>query len=202
MTIAATPELLRWDPLTPQQVAELMRDAPFPWWIAGGWALDLFMGRQTRAHEDIDIAVFRDDAAALRRHLAAWELFIAENGTLTPLPSGAPLASTAHVLWCRERGHETWQLEVLLEERRGDRWAYRRDGRIGAHWKDIGRVNADGLPYIRPDIQLLYKSKGRRASDETDLLTVLPSLDAAQRGYLAGALWLIDPDHRWLARLR
>ena len=201
MTIAATAELLRWEPLTTEQVTELLRGVAVPWWFAGGWALDLFMGRQTRAHNDIDVAVYRDDLDALRRRLGGWEIFIAEARTFTPLPTDVPLRASSHELWARERGHDSWQLEILIEERRGDRWAYRRDDRIGTHWKDIGRVTPEGLAYIRPDIQLLYKSKEPRGQDESDFITVLPRLDPAQRGFLAGALWLIDPGHRWLQRL-
>lgn len=202
MTIAATPELLRWEPLSIEQVRELLRPVAVPWWFAGGWALDLFVGRPTRAHNDIDVAVYRDDLDALRRHLTGWEMFIAEGGTLTPLRADEALRTSSHELWTRERGRDAWQLEILIEERRGGRWAYRRDARVGAHWKDIGRVTADGLSYIRPDIQLLYKSKEPRPQDESDFITVLPHLDVAQRGFLAGALWLIDPEHRWLQRLQ
>jgi hypothetical protein len=60
-TAQATPQLPTWEPLTPEQVAQLLRGVEIPWWIAGGWALDLFMGRQTRAHNDIEISVFRGD---------------------------------------------------------------------------------------------------------------------------------------------
>lgn len=202
MTTAATPAPLRWEPLTVEQVSELLRGIEVPWWIAGGWALDLFMGRQTRAHNDIEIAVYRDDLDALRRHLTGWEIFIAENASFTLLHPGEPLRAESHELWCRERGNDNWQLEILIEERRGDRWVYRRNEGIGLHWMDIGRVTADGVRYIRPEIQLLYKSKQARPQDESDLITVLPRLDPAQRGFLAAGLSLVAPDHRWLARLR
>ena len=202
MTIAATPELLRWEPLTVEQVSELLKGVTVPWWIAGGWALDLFMGRQTRAHDDIEIAVYREDLDALRRHLAGWEIFIAEAGTFTPLRADERLRAESHELWAREGGHDTWQLEILIEERRGDRWVYRRNDGIGVHWMDIGHTTADGIRYIRPEIQLLYKSKQARPQDESDLITVLPRLNAAQRGFLAAGLSLVAPDHRWLARLK
>ena len=29
------------------------------WWVAGGWALDLFLGRMTRPHHDVDVAILR-----------------------------------------------------------------------------------------------------------------------------------------------
>jgi len=191
----------KWEPLTPPQVAELLRGVEVPWWIAGGWALDLFAGRQTRAHEDIEISVFRGDEDKIRQRLNGWEFFVASDGALTPLAAGTPLPSDAHELWCRERGRETWQLEILIEERTGGRWFYRRNERIGVHEKDIGRLTNDGIPYIRPDIQLLYKSKGQRAKDEQDLVAVLPQLDAAQRATLAAWISAGDPTHRWLARL-
>jgi|GEM_PF-2686614 len=43
---------LDWDPLSIEQVRELMATADMPWWIGGGWALDLYIGRQTRQHEE------------------------------------------------------------------------------------------------------------------------------------------------------
>jgi hypothetical protein len=198
----ATPALPMWEPLTPEQVAQLMRGLDIPWWIAGGWALDLFVGRQTRAHTDIEICVFRSDVDILRRHLRGWETAVAEAGALTPIDEKQPLPKEAHELWCRQRGREPWQLEVLVEERDGDRWRYRRNPRIGANAKDIGRVTDDGIPFIRPDVQLLYKSKDSRAVDESDLIALLPRLDAAQRATLSAWISAADPAHRWLARLK
>ena len=197
-----TPEPPRWEPLTPQQVAALLRGLEIPWWIAGGWALDLYLGRQSRAHEDIEIAVFRGDLEKLRAHLRGWELFIAEKGELTALGAREPLPQSAHVVWCREKSHVAWQLEILVEERTGARWTYRRDPDVGAMAKDIGRYSSEGIPYVRPDIQLLYKSKDPRAVDETDLITLLPRLDQAQRATLAAWLWTTSPGHRWIERLK
>jgi Aminoglycoside-2''-adenylyltransferase len=52
-----------WGVLTPHDAADLLSAARLPWWIAGGWALDLFLGKGTRAHKDLDIGIFRKDAA-------------------------------------------------------------------------------------------------------------------------------------------
>jgi hypothetical protein len=196
------PGKAKWEPLSPQQVAELLRGVDVPWWIAGGWALDLFGGRQTRAHEDIEISVFRGDDVKIRERLKDWDVFVANDGALAPLVGSAPLPSHAHELWARERGRETWQLEILIEEREGGRWFYRRNGRIGVNEKDVGRFTNDGIPYVRPDIQLLYKSNGGRAIDESDLLAILPRLDVAQRATLSAWISAGDPTHRWIERLK
>jgi hypothetical protein len=45
------------DPWRPEQIAERLAGVSVPWYIAAGWALDLFRGEQTREHEDIEIAV-------------------------------------------------------------------------------------------------------------------------------------------------
>ena len=191
-----------WEPTTPQQAAEVLRGLAVPWMIAGGWALDLFIGRQTRAHGDLDISIFRGDEAALQGHLRGWELFIAETGSLAKWEPGAPFPSDRHAIWARMAGHERWQLEIAVERRDGTRWSYRRDASVGAHVADVARRTSDGIPYLRPDIVLLYKSKAPRGLDETDFITVLPHLDAGQRGFLAAALWTVAPGHRWLERLK
>ena len=191
----------RWEPLSPPRVRELLAGYDRPWWIAGGWALDLFVGRETRAHEDVEIAVYRPDVEALRARLREWEIVIASGGDLLPWDRG-PLPTEAHTLWLRERGREAWQLEVLVEERDERRWRYRRHALIGLDARDLGRLTPDGLPYLRPEIVLLYKSKDPRPKDESDFLTVLPRLDPAQRAFLAAGLWATAPGHRWLGRLR
>jgi len=43
-----------------------------PIWIDGGWCVDALLGRQTRAHPDLDIAVERKFAARLDQLLLDW----------------------------------------------------------------------------------------------------------------------------------
>jgi hypothetical protein len=191
-----------WEPMTPEQAADILRGLDIPWYIAGGWALDLFIGRQTRAHGDLDIAVLRGDEPAVRSHLRDWELFVlAAKDTLTPWKEGDAFPQDTFAIWARQPGHELWQIEIVVERREGTRWSYRRDKAVGLHVADIGRRTSAGIPYLRPEIVLLYKSRQPRGSDETDFLTALPRLDPAQRSYLAAALWTTSPGHRWLSRL-
>jgi lincosamide nucleotidyltransferase A/C/D/E len=41
-------------------------------WIDGGWCVDALLGKQTRAHPDLDIAVDRKDADRLKERLISW----------------------------------------------------------------------------------------------------------------------------------
>ena len=44
------------------------------WALCGGWAVDAWLGRESREHHDIDVALFHEDQFALYEHLAGWRL--------------------------------------------------------------------------------------------------------------------------------
>jgi hypothetical protein len=66
--------LWAWEPLEPADLARVLFGLRTPWWICGGWALDLFLGRNTRRHVDLDVALLRRDQHVLFRHLGGWDL--------------------------------------------------------------------------------------------------------------------------------
>ena len=200
-TEAATPEQ-RWEPLSLEEVKKLLGPVSAPWWIAGGYALDLFIGHETRKHADVDVAALRRDQQAFRDALGKWDVRIAHAGELIPWKKGEPLKPEHHDVWARETPTDPWRVEVLFEESEGKRWAYRRNPRIGLNIADLGRRDANDNQFIRPEVNLLYKSKDPRPVDETDFLYALPGLDVAQKGWLVGALYTIDPTHRWIERLK
>jgi hypothetical protein len=47
-----TPTPLTWRTLEPAAARQIMSAVDVPWWIAGGWAIDLFVGARTRAHKN------------------------------------------------------------------------------------------------------------------------------------------------------
>jgi hypothetical protein len=55
---------MAWEPLDVEEVSRLLAAAPFPWWISGATAIDLFLGRETRSHADLDVGVLRRDQCA------------------------------------------------------------------------------------------------------------------------------------------
>ena len=55
------PGLRDWKNTTPVDARQWLKEAKVAWWIAGGWALDLFSGHSTRRHADMDVGCFRGD---------------------------------------------------------------------------------------------------------------------------------------------
>ena len=197
-----------WAPRTPADAAGLFEGYDGIWWIAGGWALEAFTGR-ARDHEDLDPSVLLADLPALRRHLAgrlhAW---MASSGMLKPLlEDDRPDASAEELLiegcnqlWTRRDASRPWEYDILLAPGTAQEWIYRRDDSIRmpmsqALWQQ------DGIRYLQPEIQLLYKARGQRPKDDADFGTVLPFLDAPRRQWRRAALERTLPGHDWLQRL-
>lgn len=191
--------MISWKSLEPRDAAELMRGYERPWWIGGGWAIDLFLGRTTREHADVDVVVLRDDQELVRQHLRGWDLQVAHEGTLTPW-RGQRLELPVHTIWARPSAESVWELELLLMETTPERWHFRRDPRISLELDRVG-LERDGIPYLVPEILLLYKSKGPRERDEQDLSAVIDVLPAERRRWLLDALRRQDARHPWLSRL-
>lgn len=197
------PQEHRWEPLANEEIQRLFADIGAPWWITGGRGLDLFLRHDTRAHADVDVAILRRDQLAFRERLGAWDVQIAhEGGAFDPWRRGAEITVPEHAAWARERPGGPWKIELLLEESDGARWTYRRDDSIGLNIADLGRTDERGIPFLRPEVTLLYKAKSPRPVDETDFIYLLPRLDVAQRSWLFAAIYRFDPTHRWLERLR
>ena len=185
----AAPEFGPWEPMELESVVETFAPASFRWWISGGHALDLHLGRTWREHEDTDLGVARRDLGAFRTLLAGWDLHVAAAGQLTRW-RGEPLelARDQNNVWCRVSAGGPWVLDVAIGEGSAEHWIYRRDPSVQVPWEMAVLRTAEGIPYLAPELQLLYKSKGLRAKDEVDAAEVIPSLDARRaRAALARA---------------
>ena len=196
----SAPELGPWEPLTLQAAVQTFALAPFRWWISGGHALDLHMQRSWRDHEDTDVGVVRSDLPAVHTFLTHWDLHIAAAGQLMTW-RGEPLEIDRHQnnLWCRVTAGAPWLLDVTIGEGSNDSWIYRRDPSVQQRWDVAVLRTTDGIPYLAPELQLLFKSKGLRPKDDVDAAEVIPALDAAQRGFLGRHLRVDHPWRRLLA---
>ena len=69
--------------------------------LAGGWALDLFIGRESRVHGDIDIAILRSDQQLLRSRLSGRVEKVVEGqlAEWSPTEVLMPPIHEMHVTW-------------------------------------------------------------------------------------------------------
>jgi hypothetical protein len=179
-------------------VANLMSSYGRPWWIAGGWAIDLFVDRISRAHDDVDVAVLRKDQRALQRHLAGWRLTKVVAGTHEPWPDAQQLHLPVHQVHAR-RGDE--EVEFLFNDVAADTWRFRRNEAVRLPLTDLTVQTRRGLPALCPQVVLLYKAKAARDKDHEDFQLVLPQLPTEAKDWLAAALAACHPGHPWRAQL-
>ena len=111
-------------------------------WLFGGWAVDLWVGRLTRAHEDIDVLVWRHDEARVHEALqgAGWvhtptpedlvgtnyardgyELQLTfvvaggEGGVVVPVPEQPIVLSSGPLTFARRSLNGVWVRVLTLE---------------------------------------------------------------------------------------
>jgi hypothetical protein len=181
-----------------------LADVDHSWFISSGWAIDLFLGRVTRYHHDVDVAVPRAAQLALQRHMAqrGWRWVTPLDGQLEPWPSGQFLELPRH----QAHAHRTGEfIDFLLTDFHNGCWIYRRDPRIVRTAVDAFMQGRNGIRYLAPELVLLFKSKNTgdqaRPQDQADFENVAPLLDAERRTWLRRALTTVDPKHPWLAQL-
>jgi hypothetical protein len=196
-----------WRPWTPDKAAALFAALRVSWWIAGGWAIDLFLQRQTREHEDLDILVLRRDQHAVRTLLAAWDAQAAlppprdETWPFRPWRLDEALDEAIHDIWCRPNATQPWTFQLMINDTHGEEWLFRRLPTIRRSVATIGDMTPEGIPCLAPEIQLLYKAKGLRPKDEADFRQTLPVLNRERRVWLRDALTQAHPHHPWLDQL-
>jgi hypothetical protein len=183
-------------------VRDLLAGLDVPWFLCGGWAADVWLGRQTRPHCDVDIAVLHDDQRAVFEHLPGWALVahdpnVPDDTTLQwdgrrldrPAHIHVPTA-TSDLATSTTLTHSAYEFEFLLSERSGD---------------ELMRLSTPsplGFRTFSPELVLFYKAGGtHRRQDDEDFAAVLPTLNQAKRRWLRHAIAEAHPHDPWLARI-
>lgn len=188
----------------PLKVFKLLAGFEKPWFVAGGWAVDLFLDKVTREHEDIEIAIFRCDQLKLRNYLKGWEF-----KKVIPGPTMHSelwnedewLDLPVHEIHAENKDSDLLHLEVLLNESSGDKWRFRRNLNITCPISTLGTHSKNGVPFLNPEIILLYKAKNPNPKDEADFKNIIQALDEKRKSWLKQAITICYPDHRWLETL-
>jgi hypothetical protein len=199
------PGVEAWCAWSPGEAATHLAGISAPWCVAGGWALDLWRGRQTRLHDDLEIAILRPQFDVFRRRFRELQMdldfFAVGSGEVSALPASSEPPAGKHQVWLLERPTRVWRLDMFLEPGDADTWVCRRDEAIRRRRPEIMGTTADGVPYLKPEGVLLYKAKAARPKDEADFAASAPFLDEAARRWLKSALQLAHPGHRWIEAL-
>jgi len=192
----------RWSPLSVDEVVEVMRGAGFFWCLAGGHAIERVVGRSYRAHDDIDIVVLRSQQLAVQRWFREWTLMAADPpGCLRRWEAGEKLTWRVHDIWAQRANAAGWEVQIMIQEDDGTSWFFRRDDRVHGRVDQLA-VDVQGVPVLRPALQLLFKAKRSRAKDELDFSELLPVLTPPERQLLWEWLDLTSPNgHPWMATL-
>jgi hypothetical protein len=178
-----------------------MRSFEGTWFVIGGWAVDIWLGRRSRDHGDVDIGLFRDEEALLFSKLPDWRMV----GHDTPDADhddpwdGSPLGFPAHVHATR-RG---WpELDFNFNEREGAVWIVQRDPQVAVSIWSALRESPLGLYVLAPELVLWHKARGEiRERDQRDFENLVPEMSRASRAWLARSLTSTDVQHPWLLQL-
>src|SRR5690349_2501219 len=190
-------------------VCRFLRSFPCPWWLGGGWAIDAWLGSQSRDHEDIEICVARHNQDHIYAYCATWECLTPVNDQWAPLPSGSWLAAPQFMLQLQQTPHTQIAeagmpptFEFLLNDVDGDRWIFYRNPDIQFPLAAITARSPWGMPVTRPELVLLHKAVYQpRPKDEHDFQQILPHLSQAKRRRLHDAISSMHRTHPWIIHL-
>lgn len=181
-------------------VRALFDGYPGSYWVAGGWALDLFAGRVRRPHSDVDVLVLARDLDQVAKTFTSPRPMVQhpESGTRRPWDPGEQLTPGPDALVFPDDANPC-PIQILLAASDGDEWVFHRGrGTIRKPLTEITLTSPDGTPYLAPEIVLLFKSRGGRPKDNDDFADVVALLDADRRCWLRDR---VPPDHAWLPAL-
>ena len=158
----------------------------YPWFIAGGWAIDLFLDRETRIHEDIEIGIYRKHQMKLYGYFDKNKKYYSNNKSRTGkyeklVWNKEYLRLPIHELYIK---YEDIELEVLLNEKNENEWIYRRNEKIKLDEKKVILFNRNSIPYLCPEIVLLYKTKELRSKDIEDISNTTEKMNDSQLKWL------------------
>lgn len=191
--------------LVPDPVAhvrETMSGFAHPWSLCGGWAVDAWLGRKTRHHDDADVSVLDEHQRSVFAHLSDWRLVgHGPDDDHDDEWDGTPLEGEGHI---HARASDGFELEVLLAEHSEDEWVLRREPRVTFPLARSARASVWGVPTVVPEILLFFKATAyfrdgrlaeRRERDEQDFRLLLPALSDDARSWLRRSISLVAPDH-------
>ena len=104
-----------WNAWSPGELYARLGHCKSEWYVVGGWALDLWHGHQTRAHEDLEFAVLPDGIDVCRKILSELVFFEVLGGKLSYLASNGVLPENLWQLWGSDVTAGFWRIDMMVE---------------------------------------------------------------------------------------
>ena len=197
--------------------------------ICGGHAIDLFVGRKTRPHKDLDVAAYWEDRDKLIQYMLddGWDVYE---------PCGKPhLHKINNVnnqmriqdnIWCTKLSNKTYKfteqekdmyavkydeceqtkldyIEFLFKTIKDGDFLYKRNHDIKLRLEKA-ILTANDIPILAPEMVLLYKSTAANETEyQMDFDNTLSELSKEQKAWLKNSLSIMFPDgHKWLDAIK
>ena len=201
-TLAITPSYGRGEPIHPDEIAELS-------------PASLDRGGSAEGGRSTSSSIARRAATTISTSPSSGTTSSRSSTTFAPgtchyaTPThelepwdGRRLDLPIHGIWARRSAEPSapWTCEFLLNEERDDESIFLRNEAIGRPLEEIGDER-NGVPFLRPEIVLLYKSSERSPKNDTDFAAVVPRLSREARLWLRAALERYDSRHPWVDAL-
>jgi hypothetical protein len=187
-----------WDGWSPARAFSEIGSTEVPWCVTGGWAIELFVGAPFRAHADLEVAIPSSRWPEFRPCLSDLEFFVAGSGELFAIED--PAFDEHHQTWGRD-SLGRFRIDVFREPHDENTWICRRDSRLRRPYSDLIGLTDGDIPYMVPEVVLLFKAKHDLPKDRQDLNEALKRMDERSIRWLADAIAIVHPDHEWLALL-
>lgn len=208
-----------------RQANELLRNQGFEYAFCGGWAIDLFIGKETRKHGDIDIFAYWTERDTIIEYMQSLGFQVYEmlgGGKAHYITDIHDQIKSKRNIFCftqdcelvhlsetAERGIYSVDfkhigqtklnfMEFLFNKKEERDLLYARSHDVRLALSDAFLVR-DGLPYLAPEMCLLYKSTDiDREGYQSDFDNAMLHMNQRQIHWLEDALAMLYPEgHRW-----
>src|SRR6266850_4003120 len=144
------------------------------WVLCGGHSVALIVGKDTRAHGDIDVGVFRSRLRDCLYTLGSERVFLCLRGVHHEW-DGGNVPEEVHDIWIADKEREYWVLQIMVFDDDAERVYYRRDRRIS--WsKKSHAIEVDGIRVLNPFITVLFKSN-KPALEEREIHDIMQLIE-------------------------
>lgn len=208
-----------------KELKEHLSDMKVAWHLCGGFAIDVFLGKETREHKDLDITVSFTDIRQCVNYLCkkGWRI-VAPIGGGRFLPIGEALESDKYYfdnIWCyrdnadfikvkdngpflniemEERNQSELDfIEVLFNKVDESNFYYLKNPKITLD-VDKSVLNIGGVSILSPELILLYKTRNpENSAYQQDFKLTIAKLQNDEKNWLIESMRLEYPQgHPWM----